>query len=237
VPVPGKLFSAGVSLADGPDKVLEAFLDLPYREDGAINEQGEYTLFADQSRRFSSPGLNCSGLVLEVARFLLGRNISLDEAMRDRLGDSGPGAPGGEDWDFGRELILNISEGFHRRFLLPDGLVANPAETTGLAPKGYEIRLDATWKELPARLRPGRLYLISFNVEGRRKGYGLQHYHVGCLHIASTGEAWLYQTTGGSGGVNRRDMKNEQGRASFRKAFADRGDARRRILVLEVDLP
>jgi hypothetical protein len=237
VPVPTKFFNAGVSPASDPDRVMEGFLGLPYREDGAINENGEYTLFSDQGRRFLSPGLNCSGLVLESSRLLLGKNVTLHDAMRDRLGDSGPGASSGEDWDFGWDLILNISEGFSRRFLLPGGIAAEPSLGTGMSPRGYDIRQDATWKELPERLTPGHFYLVSLNVEGRRAGYGLQHYHVGCIHIASTGEAWFYQTTGKSGGVNRRDLKSRQGRASFRKAFADTGGVSKKMLVLEVDLP
>ena len=178
VPIPAQLFKAGVSPASDPGKVLEAFLGLPYREDGAISESGEYTLFSDRGRRFLSPGLNCSGLVLAASRFLLGKNITLHDAMRDRFSDSGPGASGGEDWDFGWDLILNISENFSRRFLLPGGIVADTATSTGLSPRGYDIQKDATWKELPERLKPGHFYLISLNVVGRRAGYRLQHYHV-----------------------------------------------------------
>lgn len=237
-PVPAP---AGLSLTKeqfaSPDKIAEALLGLPYRVDGAVNTAGEYTLFADQTRRFNSPGLNCSGLVLELSRFLLGRNITLEEALRDRLGDSGPGSPHGEDWDFGWDLILNISEGFPRRFLLPGGRVQDPAETTGFAPRGYDIHDEAVWRELPARFRRGSLYLISFTAEGRRKGYGLQHYHVGLVYAASDGQAWFYQTTGRGGGVNRRDLRSAKGRDSFKRAFANTGKSRKMMLVLEVDLP
>lgn len=236
VPLPDGLFRAG-AVPDDPDRMLEAFLGLPYREDGAINEAGEYTLFADQTRRFSTPGLNCSGLVLEISRLLLGRNIPLHDVRRDRLADSGPGAANGEDWDFGWDLILNISEGFPRRFFLPEGQVADPSTATGFSPRGYDIQAAATWKELPARLQPGKLYLISLSSEGRRKGYGLQHYHVGCLHVAATGEAWFYQTTGKGRSANRRDLKSAGGQASFKKAFANSGKTRKMMLVLEVDLP
>ena len=219
-----------------PEAVARAFLGLPYRKDGALNEKGEYTLFADQKRRFSTAGLNCSGLVLELSRFFLGRNISLEEALRDRLGDSGPGAAQGEDWDFGWDLIMNISEGFARRVLLPGG-TASPVGASAFSPRGYDIHAASTRRELPFRFKQGKLYLISLNVEGRRKGYGLQHYHVGLVHVDSGGQAWLYQTTGKGGGVNRRDLRSAAGWESFTRAFANTGRARKMMLVLEVDLP
>jgi hypothetical protein len=220
-----------------PDAIVEAFLGLPYREDGATNAAGEYTLFADQTRRFNTPGLNCSGLVLALSRFLLGRNITLEEALWDRAGDSGPSSPHGEDWDFGWDLILNISEGFPRRFLLPGFDTLDPTESNAFSPRGYDINAEQTRHELPARFTQGRLYLVSLNVEGRRKGYGLQHYHVGIVYVASGGQAWFYQTTSKGGGVNRRDLKSARGWESFIRAFANTGKHRKMMLVLEVDLP
>jgi len=216
--------------------VAESFLGLPYRADGAVNAAGEYTLFADQTRRFSTPGLNCSGLTLELSRRLLGSGITLPEAIRDRLGDSGPSSPHGEDWDFGWDLIMNISEGFPRQFLLPGGKTLDPAETDGFSPRGYDIHAIDTRHELPPRFVKDRLYLISINVEGHRKGYGLQHYHVGALHVAEGGQAWLYQTTSQSGKVNRRDLRSANGWDSFAKSFANTGRNRKMMLVMEVDL-
>lgn len=234
IPVP---YGLRIGANASPDAVAEAFLGLPYRVDGAVNAAGEYTLFADQGKRFRTPGLNCSGLVLELSRFLLGRNITLEESLRDRLGDSGPASAHGEDWDFGWDLIMNISEGFPRRFLLPGGGVLDPAGTSGFSSRGYDIHAEATRRELPSRFTRGRLYLISLNVEGRRRGYGLQHYHVGIVHSASGGQAWLYQITGRGRGANRRDLKSDKGWESFARAFANNGDSRKMMLVLEVDLP
>jgi len=219
------------------DAVAGSLLGLPYRTDGAVTATGEYTLFADQTQRFSTPGLNCSGLTLELSRRLLGSSITLDEAIRDRLGDSGPDSPHGEDWDFGWDLIMNISEGFPRRFLLPGFETLDPTGTDGFSPRGYDIHAIDTQRELPVRFVQGRLYLISINVERNRKGYGLQHYHVGVVHVAPDGRAWFYQTTSQSGKVNRRDLRSAQGWDSFAKSFANTGRHRRMMLVLEVDLP
>jgi hypothetical protein len=236
VPEPPGL-APGISAQRSPEKILSAFLGIPYRFDGAVDEFGRYSTFADPSRVFSTPGLNCSGLALAASRFLLRKNITLAQAVRDRLGDSGPDSPRGEDWDFGWDLIMNISEGFPRSLLLPGGASQDPAGADGAAPRGYDITLDATWKELPDRLLPGYLYLVSLNAEGRRKGYGLQHYHVGLIHVDSLGRAWFYQTTGRGAVSNRRDLKSPTGRESFKKSFVGAGKTRKMMLILAVTLP
>lgn len=237
IPAPKGLFKQGTAPASDADALLASFLGIPYRDDGAIDEFGRYTLFAEPDRIFDSPGLNCSGLTLAAARFLLNKNISLAEAKRDRLGDSGPDSPHGQDWDFGWDLIMNISEGFARTMLLPGGKSLDPATATGFAPRGYDLHNNETWAELPGRLRRGCLYLVSMNVEGRRKGYGLVHYHVGFIHVDKAGKAWFYQTTGKGKTANRRDLKSEAGRQSLKQAFANRGAQRRMMAIIEVPLP
>ncbi|MDR2125046.1 MAG: hypothetical protein LBP38_08740 [Desulfovibrio sp.] len=234
IPVPPGL---AADPAAGPDAAGAAFVGIPYRQDGTIDEQGRFTLFARPELRFAGPGLNCSGLVLGISRFLLGRNISLKDAARDRLGDSGPGAPAGADWDFGWDLILNISQGTPRTLLLPGFRIADPQAGSGNAPRGFIINETGSLPELCGRMRRGFFYLVSFSVEGHRRGYGLQHYHVGLILPSATGEAWFYQTSGKRGRSVRWDLNSEDGRATFRRAFADTGNRRKMMLVLEVDLP
>lgn len=233
IPVPEGF--AVLAEAETPHAVLRAFAGVPYRADGALNEKGQFTLFADQKRIFATPGLNCSGLALAVSRFLLGRNISLDEARRDRLGDSGPGAAKGEDWDFGWDLILNISEGLERRFILPGNTSADPADCSAESPLGWAVNDPALWRELPPRLKSGHLYLVSMTMQGRLKGYGLQHYHVGLIHVDRTGRAWFCQTTGRGKKSNLRDLTSIDGQKSFMLAFGS--GSPKKILVLEVALP
>ena len=237
IPIPQYLAKKGISAQSPQDSILAAFLDMPYRNDGAINEFGEFTLFAKPETRFTSAGLNCSGLVLGASRFLLAKNITIAEAKRDRLQDSGPDSQFGEDWDFGWDLIMNISDGFQRRLLLPGNKSMDPAKSTGLSPRGYDIQSEETWRELPGRLRPGYLYLFSLSMEGRRKGYGLIHYHVGLTHVDKAGQAWFYQTTGKGEKANRRDLKTAKGQASFKRSFANTGKNRKMMLVVEVKLP
>ncbi|MDR1946311.1 MAG: hypothetical protein LBQ51_04000 [Desulfovibrio sp.] len=234
VPVPPGL---KMDLSAGPDAAAAAFVGIPYRPDGAIDEKGRFTLFARPELSFSGPGLNCSGLVLGISRFLLGRNISLEDAARDRLGDSGPNAPEGEDWDFGRDLILNISQGTPRTLLLPGFRIADPDIGSGAAPRGFDIHEESSLPELSGRMRRGFFYLVSFSVEGHRRGYGLQHYHVGLILPSAKGEAWFYQTSGRRGSSVRWDLNSEHGRAAFRRAFANTGNKRKMMLVVEADLP
>lgn len=236
IPVPSGLAHA-ITRDSTREQILSAFLGIPYRFDGAVDESGRYSTFADPSRLFQTPGLNCSGFVLAVSRFLLGKNITLQQAARDRLGDSGPGSPNGEDWDFGWDLIMNISEGFPRTLLLPGGQSQDPDTASGFDPRGYDIQHPSTWSELPGRLESGYLYLVSLNTEQRRKGYGLQHYHVGLIHVDSAGRAWFYQTTGKGAGANRRNLKSPEGLNSFKKSFANSGNKRKMMLVLAVTLP
>ena len=237
IPTPEGFFKKRTSAASEPEAILESLLGIPYRNDGAIDEYGRYTLFADPERLFDTPGLNCSGLVLEGSRFLLAKNFTLNQVKKDRLGDSAPGSPHGEDWDFGWDLIMNISEGFSRSILLPGNKTFDPSGATGFAPRGYDLHKDETWKELPGRLRRGYLYLVSMNVKGRRKGYNLVHYHVGLIHVDKAGKAWFYQTTGKGKVANRRDVGSEKGQLSLKQAFANSGQQRRMMLVLEVALP
>ena len=59
--------------------------------DGAIDDQGRFTLFARPEQEFKSPGLNCSGLVTGISRAILGRRLPLSEIQADRLGDQRTG--------------------------------------------------------------------------------------------------------------------------------------------------
>ena len=211
-------------------------MGLPYRDDGTVDENGRYSLFATPEKTFPSPGLNCSGFVVSASRFMLRRNITTAQAVRDRLGDSGPDSPKGQDWDFGWDLILNASEGSTRTLLLPGGATADPASRSGTF-RGYDLHDPATWKELRARMKPGKLYLVSFSKETTRKGYTLMHYHVGFILPTERGELWLYQTTPEFGKVNRRDLGTQEGLASFLRSFANTGKVRKMIAVLEVALP
>ena len=218
------------------DAVIAALLHVPYRADGTIDEKGRFTLFADQEKLFASPGLNCSGFVLEASRFLFQRNVTVAEAVHKRFRDGGPGAALGEDWDFGWNLVLNISEGLSRTMLLPGGARVDPATLDGLTAQGFDLHAENTWEELPGRIRPDCLYLVSFNKESHRKGYKLQHYHVALLHLAADGSLRLTQATSERRKVYQRNLSTKDGLALFLRSFANFGNIRKKIAVVEVRL-
>ena len=235
-----------ISSTGSPEARLLPLLGIPYRDDGAQDLKGTYTLFARPGARFASPGLNCSGFVLAAARILLDSRLSPVEAGKDRLGDSGENAARGKDWDFGWDVIMNISEGHPRRMLLPragsggketGADVMDPVESTGAGPLGYPLTAPETWAELRDRVLPDHLYLLSFNKPAGKNPYDLLHYHVGILLRGSSGELLLCQTTSQSGVSSCRNMADPGVVRTFRKQFADRRGLSKRMVVLEVPLP
>lgn len=236
IPTPSGLKYA-ILTDDSPETILNAFLGIPYRIDGAINDDGRYVSFNRTDKFYQSSGLNCSGFVLEASRFLLQTNIPLEHAKRDRHEDSSVDSSYGQDWDFGWDLILNIGEGLSAQFILPNGQVAQPSETTALSPRGFDLHKPETWQELSERLKQKHLYLVSFNRDTNKKGYKMQHYHVGLFYVDEANHIWLYQTTGSARKVYRRDLSDPAQRAVFLKSFANAGQYRKYIAILEVPLP
>lgn len=235
IPVPHLL--PALANTQNADAVLSALVGIPYRQDGGIDDAGNFTLLADPKKQFDTPGLNCSGLVLEASRFLLKKNFSIEDAVRDRLNDSGPASSLGQDWDFGWDLVLNLSDGLPRTLLLPGGESADPADFDGLAARGYDLHDPATWSELPDRIRPGYLYLASFNRETAQKGYTLLHYHVGILHRNHAGNIMITQTTGTSRKSYSRTISSREGLDLFLTSFANTGTVRKMVAIIEVPLP
>ena len=235
LPIPDEL--PALARAKDLDSVVSALTGVAYRPDGAIDEQGRFTLFAERSRLFKTAGLNCSGFLVEACRFLLGRTVPLDEAARDRLGDSGPGSPHGRDWDFGWDLVLNLSQGLPRRLLLPEGKTVDPENLDGYAARGFDLHDPETWRELPERIRPGYLYLVSFSKETNTAGYALLHYHVALMHRDGNNDIRISQATTQSGKVTSRSIGTPEGRDLFLRSFTNRGGNRKMIAVVEVDLP
>lgn len=210
----------------------DTLLGITYRPDGVRDENGRWTLFEHPEQRFDTPGLNCSGLDFALMRLIASSGVSARQAGRDRLGDSGPGAAMGQDWDFGFDLILNLSEGMKRRWLLPEEKAVKPGDS-GKAMLGFPIADREAWKKALSRVRPDQACLVSFSQTGRRKGYTLQHYHVGVILPDSKGGRWLYQATPKSG-VHKMDLADPAGMKRFLGSFSG-GD--KRVLLLSVDLP
>jgi hypothetical protein len=231
------MWLAAAALAADPGVLIRTanhYLDTPYRVDGALTADGRYTTFDRPDRTYDSPGLNCSGLVVALARDILDSGVTLDQARRDRLGDSGPKAELGRDWDFGWDLVFNLAGRWPVRVVAPDGLQAVDPQADGRSLIGFNLQDDAAWDLILPQIRPGRLYLAAFSKPTGRNQAGRLHYHVAVLLADAAGRVWLYNSTP-TGGAYRMDLTSKSGMNRFKTAFKQFGRTIKRILILEVD--
>lgn len=210
----------------------DQLLGIPYRPDGVRDEAGRWTLFEHPEQTFPTPGLNCSGLDYCLMRMIAPSGLPVRQAGRDRLGDSGPASAMGQDWDFGYDLILNLSEGLPRRWLLPEPRQV-AIQDSGRTALGFPVADQTAWKKALTQIGPDQACLVSFSQTGRRKGYTLQHYHVGVILPDGSGGRWLYQALPKSG-VTKLNLADPAGMARFQSMFSG-GD--KRVLLLGVTLP
>lgn len=201
---------------------IQPLLGIPYVDDGAQEADGQWRTFGDPTPR-TSQGFNCSGFLVAAARRLLRFRGSLAEASRDRLGDNAKGTL--QDWDFGWDLLLNLSEGHARQWLTPEGF--RPVQDGGAArERGFAIPDEAAWAPLLGRLRGDRVYFAAFV---RPLKHGVQHHHVGLLLREPGGTIHFYQTLP-HGRVHRLNLATAAGRCRWGEMFG----TRQRLLLMEV---
>jgi hypothetical protein len=219
--------ATAAALAQAPDPAarLRPLLGTPYVEDAVTDAAGRTVTFRQPDRPLSAPGLNCSGFVVEAARRLLGFRGSPAEAARDRRGDSGPGAPGGQDWDFGYDLALNLSEDQARRWLT----AAGPRDAAVEAPQleGWPVRDPEAWGRATASFDRRAVALAVFLRPGPG---GRRFHHVGLVQKDGAGRAWFYQTLP-KGRVHRLDLASAEGFARLCAMFGPQ--ERVALLVVE----
>lgn len=224
--VPSSAFaSPGPTSGDLAGKVRD-LLGIPYVDDAGLDERGRWAHFSQPDQVLDRPGLNCSGFLVAAARRLLGYGGSLAEAGRDRLRDSGPGAEGGPDWDFGWDLVLNLSEGHSRRWVLPGGNRPAPG-ASARALSGFRVQDREAWAQLSSWWRPDRVYLATLQ---RGSGSRLRHHHVALLLKDVSGGLGYYQTLPG-GHVHRLALDTPAGLDRLCAMFGP-GE---RVLLLEVE--
>jgi len=233
---PPVLWDRGISTKTNPIDLANTYLGLPYRDDGALDHQGHFTTFDRPDRLYDTPGLNCSGLVVSISRFLFNKNWTLDEVTGDRLGDSGEDSSLGKDWDFGWDLVLNITEGRPRRIVMPDGKDVPIEGSNGLALRGFDLHDQAAWQNVLPQMQPGRIYLASISRPARDRGYQLLHYHVVLMIPDSNGGVWLYHATRRSQ-VHKMNIRTPQGMAKFMGQFKNSRGESKKILIVEAVLP
>jgi len=236
IPTPACLLQRNIGAKSDPMAIVDTHLGIPYREDGVLDDAGNFSVFNRPDIIHRTPGLNCSGLVLSASRFLFHKNFTLDQATRDRQGNSGDGAPLGKDWDFGLDLILNITDGTHRRVLMPDGKDYPLENADGTVLRGFDLADDAAWQNVLSRMRPGRVYFGSISKPSNKPGYKLLHYHVVLIVPDGKGGLWLYHTTKRSS-AHRMNLATPEGIRRLHAQFSDSRKAPKKILLVEAVLP
>lgn len=228
-----KNLQACLNDAQTPLAKMECFRGTLYRADGVLDEQGRWTTWADQSKEFSTAGLNCSGFTIAISRSIWGQTLSLNEAKHDRLNDSGPGSAKGEDWDFGLDLILNLTDELPRR-LIPD-----PYENQNLDSlswnavdlRGLDIDSDK-FPHMLAQLQSDKIYYFAISKSDTKFEGGISFYHVGLI-LKDGSNIWMYHATP-KGGVYRINLTGESGVAWFRHYYGASPRGPRYIQLVEV---
>ncbi len=229
---PEYLWKRGIDKKTSPIDIANAHLGIPYRSDGTLDEGGQFTTFDRPDRQFPTPGLNCSGLVLSTCRFLFNKNWTLADATRDRLGDSGDGSKLGKDWDFGWDLILNLTEGTARRVIMPDGKDYSIEKSDGMSLRGFDLHDEAAWQRVLSQMKPGRVYLATVSKPGTREGYKLLHYHVALMLPDDQGGVWVYHSTRLSK-AHSMNLKTREGLRRFLWELRRTRNEPKHILIVE----
>ncbi len=219
-----------------PQEILRYFSGMPYRPDGAIDHSGNFTLFADQQARLPAPGLNCSGFVVASCRYFFKRNYHLDAVIHDRLADSGADAARGADWDFGYDLILNLTEGLPRRVVLPYAQSVDISTSNGADLRGFQLHDFSAWNAVVSQMTAAHIYLFSMSKPLADNKTKLVHYHVGVIVPDENGHLWLGHATRMMG-VTIVDIATDDGLKSVVEANPDGAIGKRMILIVEVTLP
>ena len=218
---------AGQSAPGRPARDLRPLLGIPYVDDAVTDREGRFVTFRAPEAPLPAPGLNCSGFVVAAARRLWGYAGSPREAGRDRAGDSGPGAEDGEDWDFGYDLALNVTEGHARRWLVAGGEAPEAAAARDL--RGWPVRSPEGWARACDGIPAGGAGIAVFirAREGRTR-----FHHVGLL-VRDGGRAWFYQTLP-RGRAHRLDPLAVEGQARLARMF---GPGERMVVLAVLDPP
>ena len=87
---PEYLWERGIASKTDPIEIANTHLGISYRDDGTLDSQGHFTTFDQPDRFFETPGLNCSGLVVSVCRFLFDRELDPKGSHRNSAGKQRP---------------------------------------------------------------------------------------------------------------------------------------------------
>lgn len=233
---PDLLWDRHIAEKTDPIGIADTHLKIPYREDGALDHRGNFTTFAHPDQLSETPGLNCSGLVLSVCRFLFNKNWDLQSATKDPQGNSGSNAALGKDWDFGWDLVLNVTEGTKRRLVMPEGGSYRLEQVDGVTRRGFDLHDARAWKSVLSQMTPGHVYLGSISKPVRKPGYKVLHYHVVLMLPDGGGGVWLYHATHRSN-VHKMNISTPAGLHRLMSQFRNDRTGPKDILIVESVLP
>ncbi|MDR2301497.1 MAG: hypothetical protein LBF38_05595 [Deltaproteobacteria bacterium] len=215
------------------EEILQAFIGIPFRVDGVVNDQGEWATWNRPETVLKGSGFNCSGFLLEAVRHLTGRNVSIAQAIFDRDDDSGPDSELGLDWDYGLDILMNLSGA-----TLADLIPAPESDKyqTNQAGRPEGLGLDINGPGFPDLIEnlPKGLYLFAISKPDRRFKGGLSYYHVGVIHADDLGNVWIYQSTARAR-THRLNLNNPAGIAAIRRYFPPIRAAQRRVVLARLN--
>jgi len=159
----------------------DAFVGMRYVHDAVLDDKGNTVTFNRPDQVLEMSGLNCSGLVVSAARVFFNQNFKVQEVIKDYNQNSGPTAALGHDWDFGWDLLYNLSQN-RKRFVFNENLNRiNPEKVQVENFRGFKITDKTKWQKLFSQLKKEAVYLVVFNGLNTRKENILQYFHVGFM--------------------------------------------------------
>lgn len=212
---------------------INSLLGAKYRKDGVTNRFGLYTLFEKQELFFKDPGFNCSGFVLTMSRILLNNSINIDEARKDLNENSSSGSEFGQDWDFGRDLIMNITSPYGFNIILPNSESSNSFDINAFKSLGFSLHDLENWKNIFPQIKNDKVYFVAFSRKAIASGYKYLYYHVAIIVKDSADAIWLYHATPGEG-AHRIFMNSKQGMKKFQEEFKEKKGFPKKLLIIEV---
>lgn len=219
------------SQAMEPEKVFYMFKGIPYRSDGVLNKEAEFTKFANRNQNFSTPGLNCSGLVVSAFRYITGNNIKLDNAIKDINQDSES-----TDWDYGYDLILTLSKGYDRRVIMPYNKKSFIKNSTGSTLRGFEIGDISAWEDIFKKMKTNKLYMFTISKPVKKtKDYMFLFHHVGLIALDKEKNVLICHATRKSG-IYVGNLKNKKILKHFIESYKNTKYGLRKILIIEVSI-
>lgn len=211
-------------------KLLEPLLDIKYRKDGVSNADEQYTLFKNQSKIFKRAGLNCSGFVVAASRQLLGKSIIINDTIKDINQNSGINSKMGEDWDFGRDLILNIASKYNHKFINNEEIDINSLTSDGV--KTQDVK---GWNRIFKKIKKENIYLVAFSKPVKNQTYKFLYYHVGVIVKDNNKNVWLYHSTPKLG-VHRTWLDYDKKMSPFNKEYKKNPNYDKKVIILEIDM-